>query len=229
MAWNEHAPRRGEFDLTGRLDLGRFLDAIAAEGMHAIVRPGPYMCAEFDNGGLAGLAHPDAGHRSQGERPGLPGRRARVHRAARPGSRTPPDRRRWADRARADRERVRRIRPRLGVPADAHARHAGIGNRHPVDHDRPAYGCDAHRRRHSRAAQDGLVRIERERSSRDPATPPAHGAADVRRVLGRMGSTAGAGITTPRPPPRVRASWRSCWRPAHPSICTCSMEEPTSV
>jgi beta-galactosidase len=52
VAWNEHAARRGEFDLGGRLDLGRFLDAIAAEGMHAIVRPGPYICAEFDNGGL---------------------------------------------------------------------------------------------------------------------------------------------------------------------------------
>ncbi|WP_223624677.1 glycoside hydrolase family 35 protein [Microbacterium sp. EST19A] len=52
VAWNEHAPRRGRFDLSGRLDLGRFLDTVAAEGMHAIVRPGPYICAEFDNGGL---------------------------------------------------------------------------------------------------------------------------------------------------------------------------------
>jgi beta-galactosidase len=52
VAWNEHAPRRGEFDVTGRLDLAGFLDAVAAEGMHAVVRPGPYICAEFDNGGL---------------------------------------------------------------------------------------------------------------------------------------------------------------------------------
>ena len=36
----------------GGLDLGRFLDLVAAEGMHAIVRPGPYICAEWDNGGL---------------------------------------------------------------------------------------------------------------------------------------------------------------------------------
>src|SRR5918994_1319438 len=52
VAWNAHAPRRGEFDLTGGLDLGRFFDDVAAEGMHAIVRPGPYICAEWDNGGL---------------------------------------------------------------------------------------------------------------------------------------------------------------------------------
>lgn len=52
VAWNAHAPQRGEWDLTGRLDLARFLDLVAAEGMHAIVRPGPYICAEWHNGGL---------------------------------------------------------------------------------------------------------------------------------------------------------------------------------
>jgi beta-galactosidase len=52
VAWNAHAPRPGVFDLTGGLDLGRFLDLVAAEGMHAIVRPGPYICAEWTNGGL---------------------------------------------------------------------------------------------------------------------------------------------------------------------------------
>lgn len=52
VAWNAHAPREGEFDLTGGLDLGRFLDDVAAEGMRAIVRPGPYICAEWTNGGL---------------------------------------------------------------------------------------------------------------------------------------------------------------------------------
>ncbi|MCT9819777.1 beta-galactosidase [Microbacterium sp. W1N] len=52
VAWNAHAPHEDVFDLTGGLDLGRFLDDIAAEGMHAIVRPGPYICAEWDGGGL---------------------------------------------------------------------------------------------------------------------------------------------------------------------------------
>ncbi|WP_137844764.1 beta-galactosidase family protein [Microbacterium sp. 2FI] len=52
VAWNAHEPRRGEWNSTGWNDLGRFLDLIAAEGMHAIVRPGPYICAEWHNGGF---------------------------------------------------------------------------------------------------------------------------------------------------------------------------------
>ncbi|HEX2819481.1 MAG TPA: beta-galactosidase family protein [Streptosporangiaceae bacterium] len=61
VAWNAHAPRKGEFRLAGGLDLGRFLDLIAAEGMHAIVRPGPYICAEWANGGLPGWLSADPG------------------------------------------------------------------------------------------------------------------------------------------------------------------------
>lgn len=54
VPWNAHAPRRGEFRTDGGLDLERFLRLVEAEGMHAIVRPGPYICAEWDNGGLPG-------------------------------------------------------------------------------------------------------------------------------------------------------------------------------
>ena len=65
VAWNFHAPERGRFDLDGSRDLGRFLDLVAAEGLHAIVRPGPYICAEWDNGGLPAwlLADPEVGVR----------------------------------------------------------------------------------------------------------------------------------------------------------------------
>ena len=52
VAWNAHSPRRGQFRTDGGLDLARFLALIQAEGMHAIVRPGPYICAEWSNGGL---------------------------------------------------------------------------------------------------------------------------------------------------------------------------------
>ncbi|WP_407360888.1 glycoside hydrolase family 35 protein [Microbacterium sp. LBN7] len=52
VAWNAHEPRRGEWDANGWNDLGRFLDLVHAEGMDAIVRPGPYICAEWHNGGL---------------------------------------------------------------------------------------------------------------------------------------------------------------------------------
>nr|WP_235833405.1 beta-galactosidase [Glaciibacter flavus] len=66
VAWNQHAPTPDTFDVTGRLDLAAFLDTVSAEGLHAIVRPGPYICAEFDNGGLPGwLTHrPDIALRS---------------------------------------------------------------------------------------------------------------------------------------------------------------------
>lgn len=50
--WNEHSPAPGVFDVSGRLDLVEFLRIVAQEGMAAIVRPGPYVCAEWDNGGL---------------------------------------------------------------------------------------------------------------------------------------------------------------------------------
>ncbi|WP_022901419.1 glycoside hydrolase family 35 protein [Humibacter albus] len=67
VPWNEHESRRGHFAAEDpRLDLRRFLRLIAAEGMHAIVRPGPYICAEWDGGGLPGwlLADPDVRMRS---------------------------------------------------------------------------------------------------------------------------------------------------------------------
>ncbi|WP_329056021.1 beta-galactosidase [Amycolatopsis sp. NBC_01488] len=52
VPWNAHAPEPGTFDLSGGLDLDRFLRLVADAGMYAIVRPGPYICAEWDNGGL---------------------------------------------------------------------------------------------------------------------------------------------------------------------------------
>lgn len=52
VAWNAHEPARGRWSWDGGLDLAAFLQAVADEGMHAIVRPGPYMCAEWSNGGL---------------------------------------------------------------------------------------------------------------------------------------------------------------------------------
>ena len=52
VPWNAHSPRPGTFDTAGMLDLERFLREVAAAGLYAIVRPGPYICAEWDNGGL---------------------------------------------------------------------------------------------------------------------------------------------------------------------------------
>jgi beta-galactosidase len=52
VPWNAHSPRRGEFRTDGMLDLARFLRLVGEAGMHAIVRPGPFICAEWDRGGL---------------------------------------------------------------------------------------------------------------------------------------------------------------------------------
>ncbi len=52
VAWNAHEPQEGSFDFSGILDLGKFLDTAAELGLYAIVRPGPYICAEWEGGGL---------------------------------------------------------------------------------------------------------------------------------------------------------------------------------
>jgi beta-galactosidase len=63
VAWNAHAPTPLEFRRDGGLDLGRFLDLVAAAGMYAIVRPGPYICAEWTNGGLPAWVLTESGIR----------------------------------------------------------------------------------------------------------------------------------------------------------------------
>ncbi|GHI08463.1 beta-galactosidase [Streptomyces cellostaticus] len=50
VPWNLHQPSPGRHrDVQA---VGRFLDAVRAAGLWAIVRPGPYICAEWENGGL---------------------------------------------------------------------------------------------------------------------------------------------------------------------------------
>ena len=50
--WNLHEPKRGEYNFSGLLDLGKFLDTAAAEGLKVLLRPAPYICSEWDFGGL---------------------------------------------------------------------------------------------------------------------------------------------------------------------------------
>lgn len=52
VAWNAHEMTEGEFDYEGMLDIEKFLDIAAELGLYAIVRPGPYICSEWDFGGL---------------------------------------------------------------------------------------------------------------------------------------------------------------------------------
>jgi len=51
-AWNMHEKKIGEFDFSGNLDLVEFIKMAGEEGLMAIVRPGPYICAEREFGGL---------------------------------------------------------------------------------------------------------------------------------------------------------------------------------
>jgi beta-galactosidase len=50
--WNLHEPRPGEFDFSGQLDVAAFIRMAQEEGLNVILRPGPYVCAEWEAGGL---------------------------------------------------------------------------------------------------------------------------------------------------------------------------------
>ena len=49
--WNAHEPRPNAFDFSGDYDLDAFLKTVQSLGLYAIVRVGPYVCAEWDSGG----------------------------------------------------------------------------------------------------------------------------------------------------------------------------------
>lgn len=50
--WNFHEQEQGVFDFSGQKDIAGFVRLIQKNGMYCIVRPGPYVCAEWEMGGL---------------------------------------------------------------------------------------------------------------------------------------------------------------------------------
>lgn len=52
IPWNLHEPKPGVYDFSGGRDVAAFLKLAQELGLWAIVRPGPYICAEWDLGGL---------------------------------------------------------------------------------------------------------------------------------------------------------------------------------
>ena len=50
--WNAHEPRQGKFDFTGNLDIAEYIRTAQSEGLYVLLRPGPYICTEWDFGGL---------------------------------------------------------------------------------------------------------------------------------------------------------------------------------
>ncbi|RKP54415.1 hypothetical protein D7Z26_13770 [Cohnella endophytica] len=49
--WNYHEPVEGQFNFSGNRDLDAFLKLAKSLGLYAIVRVGPYYCAEWGSGG----------------------------------------------------------------------------------------------------------------------------------------------------------------------------------
>ena len=50
--WNLHEETPGKYDFTGNKDIAAFCKLAQKHGMYVIVRPGPYVCAEWEMGGL---------------------------------------------------------------------------------------------------------------------------------------------------------------------------------
>ncbi len=51
-AWNMHEKQPEAYDFDGNLDIAEFIKIAGEEGLMAIVRPGPYICSEWEFGGL---------------------------------------------------------------------------------------------------------------------------------------------------------------------------------
>lgn len=50
--WNAHEQQPDKYDFTGQNDLAEFCRLCQQNGMYVILRPGPYVCAEWEMGGL---------------------------------------------------------------------------------------------------------------------------------------------------------------------------------
>lgn len=50
--WNIHEQKEGEFDFKGQNDIAAFCRLAQKHGMYIMLRPGPYVCSEWEMGGL---------------------------------------------------------------------------------------------------------------------------------------------------------------------------------
>ena len=63
LFWNLHEPEEGRFIFTGNLDVAEYARLAQQAGLNVILRPGPYVCAEWDFGGLPAWLLKDDGIR----------------------------------------------------------------------------------------------------------------------------------------------------------------------
>jgi beta-galactosidase len=59
--WNLHEPSPMHYDFTGQNDVAEFIRLAQHEGLHVILRPGPYVCAEWELGGYPAWLFADSG------------------------------------------------------------------------------------------------------------------------------------------------------------------------
>ena len=52
LFWNQHEPQEDQFDFSGQADVAAYVRLAQEVGLHVILRPGPYACAEWDFGGF---------------------------------------------------------------------------------------------------------------------------------------------------------------------------------
>lgn len=52
VPWNMHEPKKGQYCFEGRMDIEHFIKTAQQLGLYVIVRPSPYICAEWEFGGL---------------------------------------------------------------------------------------------------------------------------------------------------------------------------------
>lgn len=59
--WNVHEPRPGVFDFSGQNDVAEYIREAQQEGLNVILRPGPYVCGEWELGGFPAWLLKDPG------------------------------------------------------------------------------------------------------------------------------------------------------------------------
>jgi beta-galactosidase len=59
--WNFHESTPGHYDFSGQKDIAEYVRIAQEVGLHVILRPGPYVCAEWDLGGYPGWLFADTG------------------------------------------------------------------------------------------------------------------------------------------------------------------------